>query len=143
MKSSKVYTTTAWKWFGKYIILKYSNNGVVQCCTSKRWYSCNDKNIHAGHLIKVDEGGGNTNYAVAFDERNVLPQSHSENVHKGGNQLKMLDEVERIHGKGTYDDLRQKARFPFKLDKVTLKMIAEEYKAKFKELEKEKGNPWK
>ena len=87
--------------------------------------------------------GGKTNNATAFDFRNVLPQCHQHNVHMGGNELKMLDAIEETFGKGTYDELKQKARFPFRLDKVTLKQISDEYRVKFNELAKTKGNPWK
>jgi len=143
MKSTEFYKSTAWKHFSRYVLLYYSIEGLVKCETSKRWYACNDRLMHCGHLIKVFEGGGNTNFNTAFDFRNVLPQCHQDNVHKGGNELKMLDAIERIHGKGTYDELKIKSKLPFKLDKYTLDLIVNEYKVKFNELVKIKGNPWK
>jgi hypothetical protein len=143
MKSKEFYKTTAWKWFSKYVLLYYSTDGAVQCSTGGKWYNCNNKLMHCGHLIKVFDTGGKTNFATAFDFRNVLPQSHQHNVHMGGNELKMLDAIEKIHGIGTYQELRQKARFPFILDKVTLQEISDEYRIKFNELTKTKGNPWK
>lgn len=143
MKSRDFYKTTAWKWFSRYTLLYYSTDGAVQCATSGKWYNCNNKLIHCGHLIKVFDTGGKTNFATAFDFRNVLPQSHQENVYKSGNELKMLEAIEKIHGEGTYYELRKKSRFPFRLDKVTLQEISEEYRIKFNELTKTKGNPWK
>ena len=143
MKSSQFYKTTAWKWFSKYILLYYSKDGVCKCATCGNMKMINDKKMHLGHLIKVFESGGNTNFAVAFNEKNVLPQDYRCNVLSGGNELKMLDAIERTHGKGTYDDLRLASRSFFKLDKFTLDLIAQEYRIKFNELAKIKGNPWK
>ena len=99
--------------------------------------------MHCGHLIKVFESGGKTNFATALDFRNVMPQCHQDNVHGGGRELKMLEAIERTHGKGTYEELKAKARKPYRLDKVTLMEISEEWRLKFNELAKTKGNPWK
>lgn len=142
MKSKDFYKTTAWKWFSKYILLSYSNNGAVQCVTSGKWYQCNDKRICAGHLVKVFNGN-HTNFNTAFDFRNVMPQSDMENRYKGGNELVMMQVVDRVHGEGTTQDLISKSKHPFKLDKYTLDEIAKEYRLKFNELTKIKGNPWK
>ena len=87
--------------------------------------------------------GGKTNFATAFQFTNVLPQCHKHNVHMGGNELKMLDAIEETFGKGTYDELKRKAQFSFRLNKVILKEISDEYRVKFNELAKTKGNPWK
>jgi len=143
MNKKQFNSSSAWKWFSKYVLLYYSVDGAVQCRTSRRWYNCNSKNIHCGHLIKVFESGADTNFSTAFDFRNVLPQCHQHNVYMGGNELKMLEEIERTHGKGTYDKLKQKARFPFRLDKYTLKKISDKYRVKFNQLAETKGNPWK
>lgn len=144
MKSAEFYRTTAWKWFSKYVMLKYANKDyVVKCSTCNTYKTVNDSKMHLGHLLKVFSSGGNTKFATAFDERNVLPQCYRCNVKMGGNELEMLEAVEKTFGKGTYEELKQKSRFPFILDKITLQMIAEEYKNRFKELEKTKGNPWK
>lgn len=144
MKSAEFYRTTAWKWFSRYVILHYSDgNGNVKCATSGLWYRCNDKNLHLGHWIKVFEGGGKTNFNTAFDERNVMPQSHSENVYKGGNQIAMMEAIIKIHGQKAIDKLLIKRKHPFKLDKYTLSEISDHYKEKFNNLSKIKGNPWK
>lgn len=143
MKKKEFYSSTAWNWFSKYVLLYYSVDGAVQCRTSGRWYNCNSKNIHCGHLIKVFEAGADTNFATAFEFKNALPQSDQHNVYMGGNELKMLEAIERTHGEGTYEELKQKARFPFRLDKVTLKEISDKYRKKFNKLAETKGNPWK
>lgn len=143
MKKKQFYSSSAWKWFSKYVLLYYSVDGAVQCRTSGKWYNCNSRNIHCGHLIKVFDAGGKTNFATAFEFKNALPQSHQHNVHMGGNELKMLEAIEETFGKGTYDELKQKARFPFKLDKYTLGKISDKCRVKFNELAETKGNPWK
>ncbi len=143
MKSSEFYKTTAWKHFSRYCLLYYSKDGdLVKCSTSGRYYALNDKRMHCGHLVKVFNGNS-SNFSVAFDFRNVLPQCHKENVHKGGNELVMMQAVDKIHGEGTTKELIEKSKQWFKLDKSTLDQIAKEYKQKFDDLVKKKGNPWK
>ena len=143
MKSSQFYKSTAWKWFSRYVLLSNSSEGIAKCATCNSRKEINDKKIHLGHLIKVFESGANTNFSVAFNEKNVFPQCYQCNVKMGGNELRMLDAIEAKHGEGTYQELRMKSRFPFKLDKFTLDEIAKEYRLKFNELAKKKGNPWK
>ena len=143
MKSSQFYKTTAWKWFSRYVLLPYSKDGLVSCSTCGNVKMVNDRLMHLGHLIKVFSSGGHTNFATAFHEKNVMPQCHQCNVHLGGNELKMLDAIELKFGKGTYDELKMKSRFPFKLDKFTLDQIAKDYKGRFDKLVSKKGNPWK
>jgi len=143
MKSKEFYKTTAWKWFSKYVLLHYSNDGICKCSTCSSIKTVNDKNMHLGHLIKVFSSGGNTNFSTAFDERNVLPQCYRCNVKMGGNELEMLEAVNNKFGEETYKNLRAKARQFYKLDKYTLDEIAKEYRIKFNELVKTKGNPWK
>lgn len=141
--SKSFYQNTAWRWFYKYVLVYHSKDGYCTCATCGTIKKVNDKLMHLGHLIKVFEGGANTNFSTAFDVRNVMPQCHQCNVHKGGNELKMLDAIEKYHGKGTYDTLRIKKNLPFKLDPLTLKEISDKYRLKFNDLIKTKGNPWK
>ena len=143
MKSSQFYKTTAWKWFSKYVLLFHSNDGCAQCATCGNRKMISDKLMHLGHLIKVFSSGGQTCFATAFHEKNTLPQCYQCNVLMGGNELKMMEAVNDKFGKDTYDKLKIKSRFPFKLDKYTLDLLATEYRLKFNELVKTKGNPWK
>ena len=143
MKSKQFYSSTAWRWFSRYVLLHYSNEGVVQCATSGVFMQVNDRNCHLGHLIKVFETGGKTNFNTAFDERNVMPQSHQENVYKSGNEIKMMEAINKRFGEDTYNQLKIKARTPYKLDPVEMKDISDYYRLKFNELAKTKGNPWK
>ena len=144
LTSKNFYNNTAWRWFRKYQLLKYCNkNHLTKCATCGIIKKVNDKKMHLGHLIKVHEGGGHTNYSVAFDERNTLPQCYSCNTLQGGRELRMLDAVENIHGKGTYEDLKIKSKKFYKLTEIKLKEISDEYRIKYNELKKIKGDPWK
>ena len=104
----------------------------------------NNVSEYSSNYIKEESESiySETSDDTAFDFRNVLPQSHRENVYMGGNELRMMEAVEEIHGEGTYKDLRLKSKIPFKLDKVTLKMISDEYREKYNALAKVKGKYW-
>lgn len=86
MKSKEFYQSTAWKWFRKYKMLLHSDNGFCQCATCGAKKELGDSKIHLGHLIKVFETGGRSNFGVAFDERNSLPQCYQCNVKMGGHE---------------------------------------------------------
>ena len=140
------YSSTAWRYFSKYVLLYYADEDLnVRCCTDPNLqYRITDRNICVGHFVKVFDSNS-SNYSTAFDFRNVGPQSIQQNIHFGGNQHEMKKWVDRIHGEGTSKELEAKSKQPFKLDKYTLDIIAEEYKAKFKELliSRVISNPWK
>lgn len=146
MKSKDFYASSAWKWFSRFVMLSHAkeSNGVyfVTCATSGKQMQIPSKKAHCGHLIKVFNGNS-TNFATAFDERNVMPQSMAENRYKSGNELKMMMAIENYHGAGTYEELLAKSKTFYKLDKVILKDISDEYRLKFKELAKIKGDPWR
>lgn len=139
MKKEVFYKSKAWRFFSKYIKLSYADKfGVVRCATSGVYMSWDDKNCHAGHYVKVYDGN-RTNFSTAFDERNVMPQSYQENRYNGGNQEEMAKAIDRKFGKGTAEGLRIKSKFPFKLDKFTLDLIAKKYKQKLNDLANKKG----
>ena len=98
--------------------------------------------MHLGHLIKVFMSGGATNLSTAFDQRNVMPQCYQCNVLLSGNELKMMDAINDKFGSDTYNLLKIKSRGFLKLDKYTLDEIAKNYRLKFNDLVKVKGNPW-
>lgn len=143
MKKTEFYKSRAWFYFSRYILLKFMNKDFVcRCSTCNNFYSVNDKKLHVGHLIKVFDGNS-SNFSVCFDERNVGPQCYKCNVKKGGNELKMLDFIEDLHGKGTYENLKQKSRIPYYGFSKDISSIKDYYHAKFNELKKIKGDPWK
>jgi hypothetical protein len=147
MKSKEFYSTTAWKYFRKWVILMYAQkasdgNYYCKCATSGKMLRVGDKNLHLGHYIKVFNGS-QTNFAVAFDERNVAPQSAAENVYKGGNEEKMLDYLEAKWGKQEIEKLRIRKNNICKLDAYTLDLMAKDFKSRLESLIKIKGNPFK
>ena len=141
----RFYSSTAWKYFSRYILMYYSLDGImVRCCTSGRFMKVNSQKCHVGHFVKVFDGNS-TNYAVAFDFINVGPQSMQDNTFRGGRQDVMYQWLVSEHGKEEVDNLFQKKHEVFRLDDATLNEIAREYKEKFDNLLVERGwkNPWK
>ena len=132
MRSSDIYKSTAWKWFSKYIKLRDRNkkDNTVRCITCGKIMHYGYDKIVAGHYQKA--GNGNT----CFDERNVHCQCNACNYYHGGKMDIMAVEIDKKLGFGTAEELRMKAKIPFKLDKFTLNVIAKEYRLKVKELEK-------
>lgn len=146
MKSKQFYATTAWRWFSRYVMLIHAkeSNGVyhLKCATSGRILQIPSRKAHAGHYIKVFNGNS-TNFATAFDKRNVMPQSAQHNVYQSGNEIEMGRSIDRCWGPGTTEKLYIKSKKFCKLDPVTMKEISDKYRDLFKELAKVKGNPWK
>ena len=139
MKIKDIYKTTAWKYFSRYILLKYANKDyIVNCSTSGVWLKITDKNCHCGHYIKAHD-----HYSVLFDETNVAPQSYAENRFKSGNQIAMRKFLVEKHGIDAIERLEIKKYNTCKLDKFELFLLSEIYKKKFNDLVKIKGNPWK
>lgn len=140
------YSSQAWINFSHYVLLFYADdNFEVRCSTNHAYiYRITDRRICVGHFIKVFDQNS-TNYATAFDFRNVLPQSDQENRYKNGNEQEMAKQIELVHGEGTCELLIQKKHEPFKLDKYTLDEISSVYLKKKKELLTERGwnDPWK
>ena len=140
----RFYSSPAWKWFSRYILLYYSLNGeVVRCSTCGKFMMVNSKTCHVGHFIKVFDGNS-TNFSVALEFTNVGPQCQRDNTFMGGRQDVMIKWLEEEHGKDAIDNLYDLKRQPFTLDDYTLDKIAEEYKRKFYNLLDERGwkNPW-
>ena len=138
MKPSDIYRSTAWKYFSRYVLLTYSDGLITQCSTCGKMLQINQANCHAGHLIKVTDS-----YATVFDENNILPQCSGCNTYRGGRQDVMYRKILTIHGQKAIDMLYIRKNNICHLDRFTLDILAKEYKAKFDQLAKEKGNPWK
>jgi len=138
MKPKQIYASTAWKYFSRYVLLFYSDGLYVKCFTSGQILQINKANCHCGHLIKVTESA-----ATIFDFTNVGVQSLSENRYHGGRPDVMQRKLIEIHGQKAIDLLYIRKHNICHLDNFTLTCIAIEWKAKFNELAKIKGNPWK
>lgn len=145
-KNFSIYTTTAWKYFSHYVLVFYADrSGYVQCSTSPSLiYHVTDRRIHVGHFIKVLEGT-KTQYSVAFEFCNVAPQSHRDNVYFGGKPEVMEKWLIKKHGQKAIDELNIKKHNICHLDKLTLDLIKDEYKEKYKQLliNKKIEDPWK
>ena len=141
----RFYHSSAWVNFSHYVLLHYADeNLMVQCSTNPSVYcEIYKKEICVGHYIKVFDTNS-TNYATAFEFRNVGPQSKVENDN-GGNMPVMEQWIEKTHGSGTVEELKQLKRQHFRLDKYTLDEISKKYLALFNEELKRRGirNPWK
>lgn len=139
------YSSTAWKHFSQYVLLKYADESLmVRCSTNPSLeYRITDKRICVGHFIKVFDGNS-SNYSTAFLFINVGPQSTQEN-NNGGNEIEMAKWIEKTHGAGTVEFLNNEKHKPLKLDKYTLDEIAKKYlKLKNEELaQRNIKNPWK
>ena len=141
MKSKKFYSSTAWKYFSRYILLYYSLDGkTVQCFTSGKTLTLGTKECCCGHWIKVFDSGTKTNFSTAFEFTNCYPQSSYDNRRLGGRPDIMEQVIKFIYGIDEIYRLKQLAKKPLKID---FDAIAKEYKKKFNELVKVKGNPWK
>ena len=141
----RFYSSTAWKWFSRYILLYYSIDGtVVQCSTCDTFKSVNDRECHTGHWIKVFDGNS-SNYATAFEFTNLGPQCSKCNNYMGGRERLMANWLKEQHGQEELDRLQMLSKHPFKLDDFTLQQIADEYRTKVNQLLEERGwkNPWK
>ena len=138
----RFYSSQAWYWCSKYVLLYYSDEDLnVRCSTSPHLiYRITDKAIHCGHYIKADQ-----HKAVAFVFKNLFPQSYSDNVHFSGKPEIAKQWIEKTHGAGTVEMLEIMKNETYKLDATELDMWANYYKRKFNELLKTRGliNPWR
>lgn len=143
MKSKQFYSSQAWKYFAKYILLYYSNDeGYVQCSTSGVWKACNDKKMHAGHYIKVFDGT-KTHMSVAFSFENVAPQSHKDNIYLGGKSEVMKEWLINKHSLEVIEKLHIQKHNICKLGKFEMDYFKKCHKDLFDRLVKARGfNPW-
>jgi hypothetical protein len=142
MKSSEFYRHRTWRMCTKYILLYYSNNGVVFCITCGKPMFIDDKDCCTGHLIKVYDGN-RTNFSTAFEFTNLAPQCNAICNRRGnGKPDIMYRKLVELHGQDAIDKLYIKKNNPLKLDAYYLDILYKEFKQKFDELVKVKGNPW-
>lgn len=136
----KIYTSMAWKYCSRYVLLFYSDNdGVVECSTSGRKYQLPNKNIQCGHYYKATEHA-----RLAFEFTNLAPQSYSDNVYYSGKPEIMKEWIKNTHGIDALELLDRLKHEDMKLDDFTLDELKGKYKSLFDDLVKIKGfNPWK
>lgn len=115
--------------FSIYIRTKYANEqGLVKCYTSGRLYPI--KEIQCGHFHS------RRHYALRWDERNCRPQSYGENCLNQGNAPTFALNLIREYGPEILELLEAKKRASFKLERLFLESLIQEYKEKLEKLQK-------
>lgn len=144
MKAKQFYSSKAWRYLSRYVLLYYANkDGYVQCSTSGIWLECNSKKMHCGHLIKVYDGS-KTNYSVAFEFQNLAPQCHQDNIYSGGKPDVMKEWLIKKHGSKAINKLYIKKNNICKLSAFEMEYFGDLHKKMFEDLVAKKNiNPWK
>jgi hypothetical protein len=129
---------TADKWFSKYVRLRdsllFGKYGWCRCCSCGKVDEI--KNMDAGHWINR-----NCNI-VRYDETNVHAQCRHCNRFQEGNSSGYAKFMLTEYGSEHMDDLDE-LHWQLKQFKATeLKELADEYRAKVKQVEKEHGKIW-
>lgn len=121
-----------WKAFSQFIRLRDSNaDGYGKCFTCERVIHYTDGDC--GHGI------GRQHKATKFDERNNHLQCKKCNGFEGGQQAIYKEEVERLYGTGTWNDIVLKSKQIVKRTQAEINELENHYKEKVKELKKTKG----
>ena len=120
------------KWFSIYIRIRDSDdNGICKC------YTCNNmfhwKRGDCGHYVKRQHSG------TRFNEKNCHAQCKECNWLKQGNDAIYKVRLIAEYGQQEHDILKSAERQSVKHTTLELKLLAEEYKKKAKELAKLKG----
>lgn len=114
--------------FSKFIRLRDADeHGYVSCvtCGSRRHW----REVDCGHFIT------RAKQATRYDERNCHAQCKGCNRFQGGKFLEHEAAIDRIHGRGTAEELKRKAMMPCRRAAIDFAHIAMEYKAKANELD--------
>ena len=126
----------AWKAFSEFIRLRDSDEfGRLQCVTCQRsgpWRS-----MDAGHFIT------RAKESTLFDERNVHGQCKGCNRFQGGKFLEHERAIERIHGAGTAQILKDKALTLCKRTASDYQFIADTYRLRVERIKEESPNKFK
>jgi hypothetical protein len=139
MKPSIFYTTTAWKYCSKYVLLYFSLDGLmVKCSTCGSVLQITERTTHCGHLIKITDS-----WATAFEFTNLAPQCYRCNHYYGGRPDLMKEFLTSRHGEKEIEKLYIKKHNYCKLDIVSLTYWKNHYKELFDNMVNQKGNPWK
>ena len=137
-KSYKKLHERAKHYFHKWIRLRDTDeNGIGYCSSSGSRLMYGNKNTQAGHFYPAGKYK-----ALEFDEDNVHLQSLSDNYFGHGNLAPYSLKLKAKIGVDRFETLQRKAlqskRTIFKEDRFLMIDIIEKYKAKCKELAKEK-----
>lgn len=127
-RSYKALVKSLDKVFSEFIRRRDSDaNGICRCITCPRnghW-----KTMDAGHFIQRDR------ISTRWDERNVNAQCTYDNRYRSGEQFAHGQAIDRIHGKGTAELLKQIGSIRrTKVDSGWLEIQIEIYKNKLKNI---------
>lgn len=126
----------AWKSFSEFIRLRDSDEfGRLQCVTCPRsgpWRS-----MDAGHFIT------RAKESTLFDERNVHGQCKGCNRFQGGKFLEHERAIERIHGAGTAQVLKDKALTLCKRTASDYQFIADTYRSRVERIKETSPNKFR
>lgn len=115
--------------FSKFIRMRDADaNGIVSCVTCGRrrhW-----REVDCGHFIT------RAKQSTRYDERNCHAQCKGCNRFQGGKFLEHEAAIERIHGKGTADELKRKAMMECSRSAADFDYLAMEYKMKLDDIER-------
>lgn len=145
MTSKQFYRNRAWLACREYVLLLHGfysgGTWFVRCSTGGGVVRFPSKQLHVGHYIKVFDGT-KSNFATAFDERNMMPQTAGHNIYQGGKQDVMAVSIDAFWGKGTVDNLNIKRHNTCKLGKFELNIISDYFDRKYLNLAATKGDPF-
>lgn len=96
-------------------------NGYGYCVTCGHF--AHWKDMDCGHYVPRQD------LATRWDERNCHLQCKSDNGFRGGEPEKMAAYIDTIYGKGTAEELRARAKQPFRLTRYWLTEQIAKYKA--------------
>jgi len=118
--------------FSEYIRLEAADdNGFVSCITCGSIHHWKD--IDCGHFIP------RAREAVRYDSMNCKPQCKRCNRFRGGEHDIFRQELIENYGKETIEQMEYKAKIGGAYDAYQLREMIIEYRAKVKQLKKEKG----
>jgi hypothetical protein len=118
--------------FSEYIRMRDADdNGYCRCISCGKYYHFRD--LHCGHFISRQ------NEAVRYNEVNNNSQCVSCNSFKQGMWFEYEQALIEKYGKDEVEKLKNIAKLGGKLDAWLLQEMIVEYRAKVRELKKEKG----
>jgi len=125
-KSLSKLKKDAWDWCSKYIRLKYSKKGYVQCITC----SCikKIKEMQTGHYVS------RSYLSTFFDEKNIHPQCYQCNICRKGNLDEYALWLISTYGEGILEKLNKKKWEQVKYTRQDYENFIERYKSKIKRL---------
>ena len=120
--------------FSRYVRRSRSGkDGWVACFTCGKKYEW--KKLHCGHFMS------RRHMNTRWEENNVAPQCIGCNTYRSGEQYIFSQNLDRIHGEGTSEEMLILSRQTTKLDLADIEEIWQKYKKLNKELDEQGINP--